>query len=937
MLNCQTVGPPLHLLLLLSLLVGASLPGPAAADPITQLLTSWDEKKLARGLDRLEGLHGRKCGEPEALLPYVNPLVEGFRQARDDPKLASPALRLLDAIVLPDGRTALESTLDDERLCRTITKSIVQYGPPRWDQATLAYDYVLRQGCYDAEGFLAEGLGDRHRYADLLAIAPDLVTFLERYEWLLPATFAAMSEDTRAMANTRLLVAIADQLLAPQLTRALEGLDEELRAIDREIAGLEGRLACRDGRGRAVEQEQQALAEATRRRAELLDGREPAVREALSAVDPAILAVASHGLGLSAGIRDPGTKRAASAGSLAGLGLRSGLGAEVWLRIVAESVEAPVERRPGDLERLRVHPLDYTAERLEPSSRAVLGLTLGLGKGQGCALGWDGLLRCWGMTHTPLGVPPRGRHVALDGRCALSLDGRARCWPRAAEKDFFDRVWPRPRGPLDGLAQGWGGMCGIRSDGTLEIPQFEHPKEPDELAGGTWQAAAVSGRYGCGLAPDGSIRCWGCQSVAQADHPRPCQVPEGRFVQLRAGRSSEHFPATFCARDEVGDLSCWGGDDELPWERVEGPFIDFDFDRRTGCGVQVDGSVRCWGKGPVIEQLPSLKDAARVFVRDQVACAALQDGTLSCWGLPSYSVDVPPADLQLRGQVTPPRSTPGAPFDVRRWLEGQAWAWAQRTAGEHGLLAYLEAHPEGRFRQQAEDSLRSLRFDRAFRGRSRADGDATLEAYPDDPRARELLADMFGRSSRAKEYLPWLEERRRLTTAVDLIAEMARRAADEEIRVVARGECPRCGGRVLPARSTFLAHLRRTTRWKLVEADEPGPGLTLEVEVNGGATSAQYAERPWAVAHGLEQSTTLYTGAHVQVDVRLLHDGVVLLQNRGDGRIDERDKVSSGRAGTFRNPRNAPLTQAFDEADLPGTTDALIGRMEELLNVRVGR
>lgn len=266
-------------------------------------------------------------------------------------------------------------------------------------------------------------------------------------------------------------------------------------------------------------------------------------------------------------------------------------------------------------------------------------------------------------------APYVGPRVATSGgqACALLVDGELICWG--------DNL-------LGALGQG---DTNDRGDQPGELAALA----PIPLGvSRSVEQVAVGGDFVCALLDDGSVKCWGDNSVGQlglgSTSPRgalPNQLgdalpfawlgPEVAVAQLVAGE--DHA----CVRTRDGRVKCWGGNaqgqlglgDTAPRGVSAGqlgaslPWVDLGTDRgaidlaagaAVTCAVLDDTTVKCWGDngtgvsgastgGEVGDQAEELGDAlAAVALRagevvdvetdGASACARFADGGLTCWG-----------------------------------------------------------------------------------------------------------------------------------------------------------------------------------------------------------------------------------------------------------------------------------------------------------------
>ena len=274
-----------------------------------------------------------------------------------------------------------------------------------------------------------------------------------------------------------------------------------------------------------------------------------------------------------------------------------------------------------------------------------------------CALEADGSAWCWGggvgvngfgwlgdgpgrESATPVRVA--GGLVFADiqpgaaGTCGLTADGVVYCWGPNYHGEVGDgtktsRETPVPvSGSLRFRALGVGGShaCGIAVDGLAwcwgsnrwgaigagQVPYNNFgasATKPTKVAGGhRFTALASGGDYTCGLAEDGTARCWGYNSHGQlgdggneSHSGVPTTVAGGlKFTRLTAG--TVHA----CGLTAGGEAYCWGSDwfgglgDGGPLEerhtpvKVKGPaFADISAGGSHTCAVTADRKVWCWG------------------------------------------------------------------------------------------------------------------------------------------------------------------------------------------------------------------------------------------------------------------------------------------------------------------------------------------------------
>ena len=282
-----------------------------------------------------------------------------------------------------------------------------------------------------------------------------------------------------------------------------------------------------------------------------------------------------------------------------------------------------------------------------------------------CALATDGGLWCWGGGRTlPARASPRRTfHVVAttdDGGCALDAGGAAWCWG----SDRFGQLGDGPGSP-DLCSGAW--PCSV---------------EPVPVAGGhvfgtlrAWNEGA------CGLENGGEAWCWG-SNPGWADSPAATPAPArmGGDVRWRAAAGG-------CGVRLEGGLRCWG----YPFEG--GP-VDVEVGAALAglwasseahlCALDEEGRAWCGGKTP--DEVPGdlafdaispghvgTSHGAWPLTHD---CATTADRRAWCWGLN--------ADGQLgtgeRSQ-TPPSCPGGFPCSAAPVPAQPSFRWAEVSAG----------------------------------------------------------------------------------------------------------------------------------------------------------------------------------------------------------------------------------------------------------------
>ncbi len=176
-------------------------------------------------------------------------------------------------------------------------------------------------------------------------------------------------------------------------------------------------------------------------------------------------------------------------------------------------------------------------------------------------------------------------------------------------------------------------------------------------------AVALGSDFGCGIAADGTVRCWGHNDDGQCGAPSAATVPTPRPVAglddvTAIGAGYAHA----CALRRQGEVWCWGdgGHGQLGMEgvdhraapaRVEGleEIEELGVGGFFNCARRADGAVLCWGSDrsgslgggrrgedrATPARVPGVR-AERLWVGRRHACARDARGRVRCWGSSDY-------------------------------------------------------------------------------------------------------------------------------------------------------------------------------------------------------------------------------------------------------------------------------------------------------------
>jgi hypothetical protein len=131
---------------------------------------------------------------------------------------------------------------------------------------------------------------------------------------------------------------------------------------------------------------------------------------------------------------------------------------------------------------------------------------------------------------------------------------------------------------------------------------------------------ATGDAFGCGLAANGSVRCWGDNSLGQATPPSDV------LVDISAGG------AHACGLRTDRTVVCWGNNDAGQATAPEGAYQHLSAGGRHTCAVRFDGALTCWGDNSVGQAAPPTGEFRTVNAGRTHTCGVRADGTVACWG-----------------------------------------------------------------------------------------------------------------------------------------------------------------------------------------------------------------------------------------------------------------------------------------------------------------
>lgn len=331
----------------------------------------------------------------------------------------------------------------------------------------------------------------------------------------------------------------------------------------------------------------------------------------------------------------------------------------------------------------------------------------------------------------------------IDASCGLRANESLWCWGSDSSGQIGDggsgsRVQPLPVRVAPGTT--WGSVsvgdthvCGVQTDGSLwcwggnkngqlgdgtRVTRLS----PTRVGGATdWTTVSAGSQHTCAIKNDGTAWCWGANGTGALGNGTldASRVP----VEVMSNGLWESISAGYrhtCGVQTTGTAWCWGWnlDGQLGVGHTHRPFrtttprqlkgggswspaVAAGFE--TSCGVQIDGSLWCWGNGYAgalgqgnqkshvkPTRVGSDSDWSQVSIGYFHVCASMTSGALWCWG---NNDDGEVGDGTKAARLSPVRVAPGAHWTtpgvgflhscaIRS--NGTAWCWGYNHYGQLG-------------------------------------------------------------------------------------------------------------------------------------------------------------------------------------------------------------------------------------------------------------
>ena len=405
-------------------------------------------------------------------------------------------------------------------------------------------------------------------------------------------------------------------------------------------------------------------------------------------------------------------------------------------------------------------------------------LSVSAGSSHTCAIDADKNLWCWGNgSRGQLGLGDEegydtpqqvgeGLWRAVAGgnhnTCAVDNEGDLACWGDASQgqlgietpEDTLVPTFIDSENTWDSLATGRNHSCAVTDSGDLhcwgsqtygQVGSGVHAGDKSEPVALDWadslEALSAGAGFGCAIAVDGALVCWGSNSRGQLglgderDRHRPQQVGDETWRSVSA--SQEGREPFACAIRDDDTLWCWGAnghnqlglgspddedqasadprrgrrgtnterDEQRPQQVGEETWAVVATGATHSCAIRDDGTLWCWGAGPdgrlgLGDDVENSGEPTRVGEDDDwtsvtsgdfYTCAIRDDSSLWCWGQNTWG--------QLGDGTNDQASTPQPVAGERQWKSVEAgqkttcaiaddatlWCWGEDENGQLGI------------------------------------------------------------------------------------------------------------------------------------------------------------------------------------------------------------------------------------------------------------
>ena len=259
-----------------------------------------------------------------------------------------------------------------------------------------------------------------------------------------------------------------------------------------------------------------------------------------------------------------------------------------------------------------------------------------------CAVASDRSIKCWGENYHGQAEGRSGefRSVAVSDAiaCGVDLNGRLDCWGNRYIVDDVETGARNSSPPAQAAAGGAASMCVIKQDGSLACWGADTLGIKNPQAG-SYQSVSLSCHQMCAISTDGSVTCWG---LYLSRYPVDDITPGTRYKSVSTGY--DHA----CGVTVDNRMRCWGrnfgGQADPPSGET---FMSVSAGYRHTCGVKTDGTVACWGNDAWDRATPPEGTFLTVAAGNEHTCGVRTDGTVACWGRNNHGQATPREGLTV--------------------------------------------------------------------------------------------------------------------------------------------------------------------------------------------------------------------------------------------------------------------------------------------------
>ena len=286
-------------------------------------------------------------------------------------------------------------------------------------------------------------------------------------------------------------------------------------------------------------------------------------------------------------------------------------------KIADGRIEFGLQQRQSDgtwgvrqLPRVRFFPTTAEVDRWLRSSYLTLTLPQATGRDDGAT-----------ASPTDTASEPSTALPSASRTSAVSAGGRSHCvlLTGTIQCVAFRGTPVAREGQFSAVSVGSQHSCGLRTDGTVECWGDDTVGQTRAPAG-QFSAVSAGGQHSCGLRTDGTVECWGANTIRQTD------APAGQFSAVSAG--GRHS----CGLRTDGTVECWGDNTSGQTDAPAGQFSAVSAGGQHSCGLRTDGTIKCWGSPWQGQLFPPEGEFSAVSAGNRHTCGLRTDGTIECWG-----------------------------------------------------------------------------------------------------------------------------------------------------------------------------------------------------------------------------------------------------------------------------------------------------------------